>query len=156
MPRAAGVLSALGLAAAERRRDEARTVLLRGDALTDQALRSSPATPTRSPGTLATPASRTSSRCATSRRCATVLREAFAAAHEERYGYRDDGTEVELGDGPHRPRGARPRGRVGDRATQDDAITGPIVVALPEATLVVPAGWRGRTDATGTVILERG
>ena len=31
VPRAAGVLSALGLAAAERRRDEARSVLLRGD-----------------------------------------------------------------------------------------------------------------------------
>lgn len=34
-------------------------------------------------------------------------------------------------------------------------VTGPDVVRLPEATLVVPAGWRGRTDATGTLVLER-
>ena len=37
-PRASGVLSALGLAAAERRATEQRTVLLAGDALTDEAL----------------------------------------------------------------------------------------------------------------------
>ena len=38
VPRASGVLSALGLAAAERRRDHARTVLLHGPALTRSAL----------------------------------------------------------------------------------------------------------------------
>ncbi len=37
-PRASGVLSALGLAAADRRASEQRTVLLGGDALTDEAL----------------------------------------------------------------------------------------------------------------------
>ncbi len=40
VPRAGGVLSALGLAAADRRATEQRTVMLRGDALTDAALRS--------------------------------------------------------------------------------------------------------------------
>src|SRR4051794_31499853 len=39
VPRAAGVLSALGLAAAERRRDAAHSVLLHGAELTDDALR---------------------------------------------------------------------------------------------------------------------
>jgi hypothetical protein len=29
------------------------------------------------------------------------------------------------------------------------------VLHLPEATLVVPRGWSGQTDATGTVVLER-
>ena len=38
-PRASGVLSALGLAAADRRATEQRTVLLAGDALTDDALK---------------------------------------------------------------------------------------------------------------------
>ena len=38
LPGAAGVLSALGLAAAERRQDEVRTVMLRGDGLTSAAL----------------------------------------------------------------------------------------------------------------------
>jgi N-methylhydantoinase A len=35
-------------------------------------------------------------------------------------------------------------------------VVGPAVLHLPEATLVVPEGWAGRTDATGTVVLERG
>jgi N-methylhydantoinase A len=39
--------------------------------------------------------------------------------------------------------------------TDQDDVVGPDVLHLPEATLVVPAGWRGRTDATGTVILRR-
>jgi N-methylhydantoinase A len=34
-------------------------------------------------------------------------------------------------------------------------LAGPAVVHLPEATLVVPAGWRGRIDATGTILLQR-
>jgi N-methylhydantoinase A len=51
-------------------------------------------------------------------------------------------------------RGPQVRWEVGDAAAGAD-IAGPAVVALPEATLVVPAGWRGGADATGTVILER-
>ncbi|MDO9409113.1 hydantoinase/oxoprolinase family protein [Patulibacter sp.] len=42
VPRAGGVLSAFGLAAAERRTDTARTVLLRGDAITTEALGGGP------------------------------------------------------------------------------------------------------------------
>lgn len=42
VPQAGGVLSALGLAAAERRTDRARTVLLRGAAITAEALRPVP------------------------------------------------------------------------------------------------------------------
>src|SRR6187200_553183 len=61
VPRASGVLSALGLAAAERRRDRARTVLLRG--------------------------------CGPE---PADVREAFEAAHEERYGFRDPGGEIEV------------------------------------------------------------
>ena len=69
VPRAAGVLSALGLAAAERRRDRAHSVLLRGDELTDAALADAGRRRRRGrPGTRATPGSRTSCRCATSRR----------------------------------------------------------------------------------------
>ncbi len=35
------------------------------------------------------------------------------------------------------------------------AVQGPAVCAFPEATLVVPPGWGGRTDASGTLVLER-
>jgi N-methylhydantoinase A len=34
-------------------------------------------------------------------------------------------------------------------------LTGPAVVELPEATVLVPPGWSGRIDATATIVLER-
>jgi N-methylhydantoinase A/oxoprolinase/acetone carboxylase beta subunit len=34
-------------------------------------------------------------------------------------------------------------------------IHGPAVVELPESTVLVPRGWRGEADATGTVRLHR-
>jgi N-methylhydantoinase A len=37
----------------------------------------------------------------------------------------------------------------------DPGVDGPAVIALEEATVVVPPGWRARADATGTSILER-
>jgi hypothetical protein len=33
-------------------------------------------------------------------------------------------------------------------------IEGPTLLALPEATLLVPAGWRGEADAHGSVLLR--
>jgi hypothetical protein len=148
------VLSALGLAAAERRRDSARSVLLRGAELTDQAL-----------AELAGDAdvvtwdvryrgqSHELALLGVAPRAA-ALRVAFASAHRERYGYADDDAEIELVTvrAAHVEPGP-------DVAWETDAehvdVVGPDVVALPEATLVVPDGWRGGSDATGTVILER-
>jgi len=157
VPRAAGVLSALGLAAAERRHDDARSVLLRGDALTDDAL-----------GRLAGDADEVTWDARYAGQShelplrdvpprAGALRDAFAAAHEERYGYRDAEADVELV--TVRTAQIEPGPHVRWEAADDDdaqPIAGPAVVALPEATLVVPDGWRGSTDATGTVILSRG
>src|SRR3954449_13395770 len=91
VPRASGVLSALGLAAADRREDTARSVLapLAADALDDL-----PA------GELAFELRyRGQSHELTVRGCepdAGALRDAFEALHEERYGYRDPEAEVEL------------------------------------------------------------
>jgi len=34
-------------------------------------------------------------------------------------------------------------------------VEGPAICELPEATLVVPPGWAGRSDADGTIVLER-
>jgi N-methylhydantoinase A/oxoprolinase/acetone carboxylase beta subunit len=151
VPRASGVLSALGLAAADRRRDHARTVFLHGDDLTAEALavedgdaaydvryrgqsfeltvRDVPAEP-------------------------AALREAFEAMHEERYGYRDPDGEIEVV--TIRERHSEPGPEVEFEAPGAEDITGPVVVRLPEATLVVPEGWAGRTDHTGTIVLERG
>jgi N-methylhydantoinase A/oxoprolinase/acetone carboxylase beta subunit len=157
VPRAAGVLSALGLAAAERRRDTARSVLLRGDALTGAALAelAADADEVTWDARYAGQSHELSLRDVAPD--AAALREAFASAHEERYGYRDDDAEVEL----VTVRTARVEAgpevawETGEQGDADD-IVGPAVVALPEATLVVPEGWRGRTDATGTVVLQRG
>jgi N-methylhydantoinase A len=111
------------------------------------------------------------------------LRDAFARAHELRYGYRDDASAVELvnmrasawGPAPNlRPLAAsdssaltgelRPVVFTGE--TLDAAvlrgqpapgatITGPSVCALPEATLLVPPGWAGGVDDHGTIHLRR-
>src|SRR4051794_1532353 len=96
VPRAAGVLSALGLAAAERRRDAARSVLLRGADLTDEALAdlAGDADEVTWDARYAGQSHEIALRDVPAR--ADAVCEALAAAHEERYGYRDDDAEVEL------------------------------------------------------------
>ena len=111
-PRASGVLCALGLAAAAPRRDVSRTVMLHGDSLTAarvwRAERDALIAEAR--GGLGGEPARCRVRHELRYRGQSfelsveqsesadpdVLREAFARAHELRYGYRDDAAEVEL------------------------------------------------------------
>src|SRR5215210_4504672 len=108
-PRASGVLAALGLVVSDRRRDVQRSVLLAGAELTDEALG-------RETGELADRAreqlgaGNAALRVTAELRYrgqafelaveagddAGALREAFHAAHEEAYGFRDPEGEVEL------------------------------------------------------------
>ncbi len=186
VPRASGVLSALGLAVAPRRTDARRTALLAGDALTDDAIAAVVEE-------LASEMPRGDRRVLLDLRYAgqsfelTVpwegdVRERFAALHEERYGYRDPagaielvtvqasviepGPEVELAptggaDAPDAERevvldGAPARAAIwrGELAA-GARLAGPAVWQGPEATLLIPPGWSGAVDATGTVILGR-
>jgi N-methylhydantoinase A len=106
------------------------------------------------------------------------LIEGFEHAHEERYGHRDPDGEVVLVDidlalvvpGPApRPRAAEESAPArssrpvhfgdewietpvlrGEPAAGSDA-EGPIVFELPEATFVLPPGWRARVDEHGTI-----
>jgi N-methylhydantoinase A len=143
VPPASGVLSALGLAAADRRTQSQRTVLLRGAELTDAALeaaiaqirpageRCEVACEVRYRGqahelTVRDPAG------------ADQLREAFAALHEERYGYRDEAAGVELV--TLRVTGVDPGPAVELRADGE------------EPSLFVPDGWRREQTAHGTVL----
>jgi N-methylhydantoinase A/oxoprolinase/acetone carboxylase beta subunit len=156
VPRASGVLSALGLAAADRRADAQRTVL--GDDAADvEALRDE---------VRATLGGEPEVELAWDLRYhgqsheLTVrggdredLRERFEALHEERYGHRDPDGEVELV--TVRVTGRLPAEELRFGGEPGERVAGPAVVRLPEATLVVPEGWRGATDATGTLILER-
>jgi N-methylhydantoinase A/oxoprolinase/acetone carboxylase beta subunit len=150
VPRASGVLSALGLAAADRRRDHARTVFLHGDDLTADALGvedGDAAYDVRYRG---------QSFELTVRDVEPdpkAVREAFEAIHEERYGYRDPEGEIEVV--TIRERHSEPGPDVDFEGEEAEDVTGPTVVRLPEATLVVPEGWAGTTDRTGTIVLER-
>ena len=112
----------------------------------------------------------------------TELAERFAAEHERRYGYRDPDAEVELVnvrlalvvEAPAPRPEAAPAGRLEHstrRARFDGTWTeaevlrgepeagteaeGPCVFELPEATLVLPPGWRGEVDERGTICAVR-
>jgi N-methylhydantoinase A len=107
------------------------------------------------------------------------LREAFEAIHEVRYGYHDSDQALELvtlrvsatlagadvslseADEPEQvERGEREATLDGERITfstmrglvpSGTEIEGPCVVELPESTLLVPPGWAGEVDDTGTI-----
>ena len=113
---------------------------------------------------------------------ARELRDAFAATHEARYGYRDEGSEVELVNlrasvwgaaPPLEPRGIgavesrqeRTEIFFGGRRVAGAAVVGepepgtsqegPALFALPESTLLVPPGWSAEVDAQGTILMAR-
>ncbi|HEY5316973.1 MAG TPA: hydantoinase/oxoprolinase family protein [Solirubrobacteraceae bacterium] len=204
-PRASGVLAALGLIVAPRRRDAQRTVLLSGNSLTEDRVRETvDDLGEAARRALGEPEAELSAvyelryrgqafELAVEAGVAPTpdeLREAFEAEHEERYGYRDPAQELELvtvrvaatlagaepslsaEEDPHAPapapapkasetRQATFRGESLDLQLVRGApppgteITGPAVVELPEATLLVPPEWSGTVDDTGTIRLER-
>jgi len=105
------------------------------------------------------------------------LRSAFDRAHEKRYGYADPDAQLELVTvrvaaalpGAEPPsQSAEPAERRGTRRAFFDGdwldtavlgpgvaeVDGPAIFELPGATLVVPPGWRARSDADG-VVMER-
>jgi N-methylhydantoinase A len=202
-PRASGVLCALGLAAAAPRRDVARTVILAGEALSAERLRDERAA-LISEALEALPGSPALVRVRHELRYGgqafelpveesldpsgpaawldpEQLRSAFARAHEQRYGYRDETAQVELvnmrvsawGEAPAlRPRAAsatvaatetRPVVFAGEpvpaavlrgEPAPGTQLAGPALCALPDATLLIPPGWSGEVDAHGTVHLR--
>jgi N-methylhydantoinase A len=105
----------------------------------------------------------------------------FERAHEQRYGHRDPEGEVVLvhirlalvSPGPQPKPTAAPAGRLdrGARRVRFDRewvetpvlrgepaagveAAGPVVFELPEATFVVPPGWRAEVDGAGTIRAE--
>jgi N-methylhydantoinase A len=219
-PRACGVLSALGLAAAAPRRDASRTVMLAGGSLTAEGIANElNHLVERATSDLDAPSARIDVRYelryrgqsfeltvdgtidpvdgfgggvvplsnapAASERAlldpARVI-EAFEAAHEQRYGYRDERAEVELVNVRVSAIGERPalslRGTTAEPPLRGSAsvvfdgkwvqaelwrgelpcgvrVKGPALCALRESTLLVPPGWSGTVDDLGTIVLER-
>jgi N-methylhydantoinase A len=226
-PRACGVLSALGLAAAAPRRDAQSTVMLSGETFTseriDEALRAlieravtelDHRGQAQSEGgqrigvryelryrgqsfeltvdedldfgdgfgewvVRSSDAPEADSRASSD---PVRLRAAFEAAHEQRYGYRDEDAEVELVTMRVSAIGPRPALRLGTVVQEHPAresklvafdgewleaelwrgelvtgmhVRGPALCAMPESTLLVPPGWSGTVDEQGTIVLER-
>jgi N-methylhydantoinase A len=192
-PRASGVLAALGLVVSDRRRDAQRSVLLSGGALTAAALREEVSALAERAGAGARRVTAELRYRGQSFELAVecgeepepdALREAFAAAHERAYGYRDDDGEVELvtlrvtatEPGPEIDAAAAGAAGRGAQASARRAwfdgeeleaavltgepepgteLTGPAICELPEATLAVPPGWTGRVEPSGTIRVER-
>jgi N-methylhydantoinase A len=196
-PRASGVLAALGLVVSDRRRDVQRSVLLAGEELSDEAL-------ARETAELAERAreqlgdaeadvrvtaelryrGQAFELAVVAHDSAGELREAFHAAHEEAYGFRDPEGEVELvtlratatEPGPDVDAAAAGAAATGAESSTRTAIfggaehetsvltgepepgtevEGPALIELPEATLAVPPGWAGEVLESGTIRLEK-
>jgi N-methylhydantoinase A len=187
VPFAAGVLSAVGLIVAERRRDLVESVLLAGEELTTDAIGEVvERLAQRGRDELGAPDARVRPgydlRYAGQAFELTIdgdprpdpdeLRTAFERAHEERYGYADPDSALELvtvrvavaldpaalppSDSPEaEERGTRQARFAGEvhyakivRGVPE-TLDGPAIVELPESTVVVPPGWRCGATAGG-------
>ena len=155
VPRAGSVLSALGLGAADQRRDEAQTVLRGGDTLDAAAL-----------ATLAQDADevawevryRGQAHELTLRgveRTPDGLRAGLAAAHEERYGYSEPDAAWELVTIRRTWRTPGADVFAGATAQHDATVRGPARLTGVDFTALVGAGWVGGHDRAGTLRLER-
>jgi N-methylhydantoinase A/oxoprolinase/acetone carboxylase beta subunit len=140
VPAAAGVLSALGLVAADERRDRVHSYVA--------PLDGAGAIPDEGEADL---------RYAGQSFELTIplgpqLAERFHAAHTERYGYADPERPLELvAVRTAEVRPAPPLEVTGPRL----AARGPEVLELEGATAWVPQGWAGETDDHGTLVLRR-
>jgi len=164
-PPAAGVLAALGLVLAGERRDYVQTVLAPVDGgaglagllapLRDRAAADLPGAPL---------AAAADCRYAGQSHSLTVpwdpaapeaaLAESFHTAHRERYGDSDEGAPVEAvnlrlaaerpGIDPELPASA-----------PGAPVEGPAVLPMEGATCWVGVGWTARTDALGSIVMER-
>jgi N-methylhydantoinase A/oxoprolinase/acetone carboxylase beta subunit len=140
VPAAAGVLSAVGLVAADERRDEVRSHVV----------------PLAAAGDLPADAELDLRYRGQSHEL-TVAADgdpaaAFHRLHEERYGFADPGREVELV--AVRRAEVRPGPVVELRGKRHD-VRGPALLELTGSTCWIPDGWAGATDAHGTLVLRR-
>jgi N-methylhydantoinase A/oxoprolinase/acetone carboxylase beta subunit len=141
VPQAAGVLSALGLAAGDERRDHVTTYLRPLADMRDLPPEGEADLRYRGQSfELTVPLQRD-------------LAAAFHRAHEERYGYSDRDREIELV--AVRTAEVRPGPEVALADTSRRHVAGPVLVELPGATCWVPDGWSGDSNADGTLVLRR-
>ena len=150
VPSASGVLSALGLAAADRRRDSARSVLMTGFGDAELGELAADADEVVWEARYRGQSHELALRDVPAR--ADALRDAFHAAHEERYGYRDPDAEIELV--TVRIARIEPGPDLVLRDETGDGLEGEQRVHLPGATLFLAEGWRATPGAAETWSLE--
>ena len=149
VPRLGGVFSALGLAAADSRRDRVRTVMLDEDELNPEVLAdlagnadevgwdlryAGQSFELTVNGTTSDPAE---------------LRRHFDDLHRERYGYSDESADIQLVTVRQTDRTAGPEPRFGEFEVEETE--GPATLALPETTILVPSGWTARPVPAGLI-----
>jgi N-methylhydantoinase A len=135
VPEAAGVLSALGLAASDERRDQVQSYVVPLDEAGELPLEGE-----------------ADLRYAGQSFELTVplggdLAEAFHRAHEERYGSVDRDRPIELV--AIRTADVRPGPKIEPSGATREAMTGPAVLELDGSTCWLPVGWVGARDGAG-------
>jgi N-methylhydantoinase A len=145
VPSAAGVLSALGLAASDERHDRVRSYVRPLDEVAELPAEGEAELRYRGQSfELTVPLGTGGS---------LGLAEAFHRAHEERYGYADPGRAIELV--AVRTAEVKAGPTVELSGSEPLAVSGPAVVELEGATCWVPPGWVGARDGNSTLVLTR-
>jgi len=153
VPHGGGVLSALGLAVADRRRDSAVSVLQPLDAFDRVGLERLAGDATEVAWDLRYRGQSFELTVRDVEPDPVRLAEGFGRQHRQRYGFADPDGVVELVTVRRTDRVPGPGFAGGDIGFAD--VDGPASVDLGSSTVWVPDGWRGRNDGFGNLVLER-
>lgn len=153
VPREGGVLSAVGLATAPRRRDEVRTVMLDEGSITSGTLADLRAGADEVGWDMRYRGQSFELTVACDTDDPASLRESFEATHEERYGFTDPDAEIELVTVRRRFTVRGPE--TGPVPSEPFTVTGPDSIDFGVATAWVPSGWTAFDRGEGIVMIER-
>jgi N-methylhydantoinase A/oxoprolinase/acetone carboxylase beta subunit len=142
-----GVFSALGLAAADRRSDSVRTVLLSGAAISADILRDLIDGADEVAWDLRYAGQSFELTVSDMSADPSRLRELFEEAHDRQYGYRDGESTIELVTVRRRFLEPGPDPELAD--PDFDSVEGPRSIDLRQATLYLPAGWSATSAGSG-------
>jgi len=148
-----GVFSALGLAAAERRRDEIRTVLMPEGEITPVRLAALIGEADQVTWDVRYRGQSFELPVTDMSADPVRLRELFEITHESRYGYRDPDTPIELVTVRRRYLTQGPE--ISLEENRFPVRTGPESIDLGQATLFLPEGWSAEGDSAGLIRMKR-
>lgn len=153
VPADGGVFSALGLAAADQRRDEVTTVLLRGDRITTDRLTELIGEADEVSWDMRYRGQSFELTVEDLSGRPEELRERFESLHLSRYGYSDPEAAIELVTVRRRylSSGARPVLEAPDLKPAE----GPVSIDLDQATLYLPEGWVTRPESGGLLNISQ-